>query len=201
MPRSTCRRRRDDDRHAIAGCKHRTTRAKRDFDSSAACFFRAARSRCARRASSAHRAQSNGSIALGETRKIPVIPVSGAWYGFDPIHLKRRVRRSAWPTMLAALARADEPLASCAAIAVDERVSGDVARRTSARCLAFGAAQRNRAVACPMERRSRFIECARSAQQVRCRCARVAQCDMRTAVRAAKKFFARSKIFGENVLH
>jgi hypothetical protein len=40
-------------------------------------------------------------IALGGSRNTSVIPVSGAWYGFDPIHLKRRVRHRAWPAMLA----------------------------------------------------------------------------------------------------
>ena len=37
-------------------------------------------------------------IRLGVERKISVIPVSGDWYGFDPIHLKRRAWREAWPT-------------------------------------------------------------------------------------------------------
>jgi hypothetical protein len=41
-------------------------------------------------------------IALGKTRNTTVIPVSSAWYGFDPIHLRRRVRRRAWPELLAA---------------------------------------------------------------------------------------------------
>jgi hypothetical protein len=40
-------------------------------------------------------------LELGESRKIPVISVSKSWYGFDSIHLKRRVWRTAWPTMLA----------------------------------------------------------------------------------------------------
>lgn len=39
---------------------------------------------------------------IGTQRKIPVIPVSGAWYGRDPIHLKRTAWRAAWPTILAA---------------------------------------------------------------------------------------------------
>ncbi len=41
-------------------------------------------------------------LALGERRKIPVIPVSGAWYGLDPIHLRRSSWREAWPTILSA---------------------------------------------------------------------------------------------------
>ena len=49
-------------------------------------------------------------IRVGETRKIPVIPVSAAWYGFDPIHLRRRALREAWPTLLAAWRAADEPI-------------------------------------------------------------------------------------------
>jgi hypothetical protein len=40
-------------------------------------------------------------VALGRERNISVIPVSGAWYGFDPIHLRRRVRPRAWSEMLA----------------------------------------------------------------------------------------------------
>ncbi|MGE3640206.1 MAG: hypothetical protein AB7G28_16755 [Pirellulales bacterium] len=39
---------------------------------------------------------------LGERRKISVIPASGAWYGRDPIHLRRAVWREAWPTILSA---------------------------------------------------------------------------------------------------
>lgn len=49
-------------------------------------------------------------VRLGESRKIPIIPVSVAWYGFDPIHLKRRVLRQAWPTLLAAWRGAPQPL-------------------------------------------------------------------------------------------
>jgi hypothetical protein len=33
-------------------------------------------------------------------RKIPAISVSDAWYGFDPIHLKRLVMKTAWPEIL-----------------------------------------------------------------------------------------------------
>jgi hypothetical protein len=40
-------------------------------------------------------------IKIGESRKIPVISVSDSWYGFDAIHLKRRVWRNVWPTLLA----------------------------------------------------------------------------------------------------
>jgi hypothetical protein len=47
---------------------------------------------------------------LGDSKNIPVIPVSTAWYGFDPIHLKRRVLRQAWPELLAAWRGAQEPV-------------------------------------------------------------------------------------------
>ena len=49
-------------------------------------------------------------IELGESRNISVIPVSSAWYGLDPIHLKRRAKRHAWPSLLAAWRAADAPL-------------------------------------------------------------------------------------------
>jgi hypothetical protein len=48
-------------------------------------------------------------IALGESRNIPVIPVSGTWYGLDPIHLTRRARRIAWPMLLSSWRSADAP--------------------------------------------------------------------------------------------
>ena len=48
-------------------------------------------------------------VRLGNAKKIPVIPVSAAWYGFDPIHLKRRVLREAWPTLLAVWRAAEVP--------------------------------------------------------------------------------------------
>jgi len=48
-------------------------------------------------------------VRLGNAKKIPVIPVSAAWYGFDPIHLKRRVLRVAWPTLLAVWRAAEVP--------------------------------------------------------------------------------------------
>jgi len=41
-------------------------------------------------------------VAIARQRKFSVIPVSGAWYGVDPIHLRRSIRRRAWPAILAA---------------------------------------------------------------------------------------------------
>lgn len=41
-------------------------------------------------------------VTIGTRRKIPVIPASDAWYGFDPIHIKRSLSRRAWPTILSA---------------------------------------------------------------------------------------------------
>jgi hypothetical protein len=37
---------------------------------------------------------------LGMLRKVSVIPASGAWYGLDPIHLRRSARRAAWSEIL-----------------------------------------------------------------------------------------------------
>jgi hypothetical protein len=47
------------------------------------------------------RGLNEGLIALAQSRKIPVISAADSWYGFDPIHLKRRVWRHAWPALLA----------------------------------------------------------------------------------------------------
>jgi hypothetical protein len=41
-------------------------------------------------------------IAFGEARKVPVIPVSPAWYGLDPIHVARRRACEAWAALLGA---------------------------------------------------------------------------------------------------
>ncbi len=69
--------------------------------------------RCTLTKSAAHEsacAVNEGLIILGDQRNMSVIPVSGAWFGFDPIHLKRRARQSAWPELLAAWRALDEPL-------------------------------------------------------------------------------------------
>jgi hypothetical protein len=50
-------------------------------------------------------------IEIGQTRKIPVISASAAWYGVDPIHLKWNMKRHAWPVLLAAWRAIDEPFA------------------------------------------------------------------------------------------
>jgi hypothetical protein len=49
-------------------------------------------------------------IEFSNTRKIAVIPVSKEWYGFDPIHIRRRSERAAWPKLLAAWHEANQPL-------------------------------------------------------------------------------------------
>jgi hypothetical protein len=51
-----------------------------------------------------------GLVALCQERKLSVIPVSSAWYGFDPIHLKRRVRGEVWARMLAGWRGAEGPI-------------------------------------------------------------------------------------------
>lgn len=43
----------------------------------------------------------NGRLAeTANMKKSSVIPVSGAWYGVDPIHIMRCKEREAWPTIL-----------------------------------------------------------------------------------------------------
>jgi hypothetical protein len=49
-------------------------------------------------------------VEIGRVRKVSVIPVSGAWYGFDPIHIKRRIARRAWGELLAPWRDTSEPL-------------------------------------------------------------------------------------------
>jgi hypothetical protein len=49
-------------------------------------------------------------IRLGELRKTPVISVADAWYGLDPIHIRRRVFRAAWGSMMESWRAAREPL-------------------------------------------------------------------------------------------
>jgi hypothetical protein len=41
-------------------------------------------------------------VELAVRRKIPTLPVSDEWFGFDPIHIKRSIQRSAWPAILSA---------------------------------------------------------------------------------------------------
>lgn len=67
-------------------------------------FFRRAlfpRSRLTLEAAKALAAETNNRLlAFGNRKKTSVIPASDAWYGFDPIHLRRRVWREAWPQLL-----------------------------------------------------------------------------------------------------
>ena len=51
--------------------------------------------------------------SVGDSRKVPIISVSPEWYGIDPIHIRRRVERMAWPAILSGCA-ADESLGRCA---------------------------------------------------------------------------------------
>ena len=48
---------------------------------------------------------------LPNARKISAIPVSAAWYGFDPIHIRRRSEREAWPALLSGWRTDHKPLA------------------------------------------------------------------------------------------
>jgi hypothetical protein len=47
----------------------------------------------------------------GDTRKISVISASAKWYGFDPIHIRRRDARVAWPEMLSGWRTGSESIA------------------------------------------------------------------------------------------
>ena len=43
---------------------------------------------------------------VGEVAKsVDNFSISRIWYGFDPIHIKRRAERAAWPELLVRLAR------------------------------------------------------------------------------------------------
>lgn len=47
-------------------------------------------------------------LEMGHSRKISVIPVSGSWYGFDPIHLKWSTKPRAWSEIFASWRDANE---------------------------------------------------------------------------------------------
>jgi hypothetical protein len=46
---------------------------------------------------------------LEQSKKISVIPVSGDWYGLDPIHLARYAKPIAWPAILSIWRSVDAP--------------------------------------------------------------------------------------------
>lgn len=87
-------------------------------------------------------------VEIAAQRKIPVISVSGAWYGYDPIHLKRSAWREAWPAILSAWRAGEEvavrPRTSFArwaylrALAPAERVVFGFERRHEQPCGALG---------------------------------------------------------------
>ncbi len=47
----------------------------------------------------------------GDGQKISVISASAKWYGFDPIHIRRRDERVAWPEMLSGWRSANKSIA------------------------------------------------------------------------------------------
>jgi hypothetical protein len=57
------------------------------------------------------RAMNEELTEMGNSRKVPIISVSPNWYGFDPIHIKRRVERAAWPEILSGWQTTAETLA------------------------------------------------------------------------------------------
>ena len=85
--------------------------------------------------------------ALGDARNLSVISVSANWYGLDPIHIKRRAERQAWPALLAgwreeanefALARSSIfSIAYLASLAPFERSQFGIALRTEQPCGRF----------------------------------------------------------------
>jgi hypothetical protein len=86
-------------------------------------------------------------IDISNSRKISVIPVSNEWYGLDPIHIRRRSERAAWPKLLAAWREANEPfsilrsspwmIAYLATLAPLEWSRFGIARRTPQPCGRF----------------------------------------------------------------
>jgi len=84
---------------------------------------------------------------LAESRNLSVISASPSWYGFDPIHIKRRFMRDAWSTMFAEWRAANERLnfprsslwttAYLAALAPLEYAQFGFERRTKQPCARF----------------------------------------------------------------
>ena len=62
--------------------------------------------------------------ALGDARNLSVISVSANWYGLDPIHIKRRAERQAWPALLAGWREEANEFALCAILYFFDRVFG-----------------------------------------------------------------------------
>jgi hypothetical protein len=48
-------------------------------------------------------------VELGRRFGVPVVGHDAAWYGFDPIHIRRSVARAAWTTILGPLAATGAP--------------------------------------------------------------------------------------------
>ncbi len=80
-----------------------------------------------------------GLLKLAASRKLPVIPASSAWYGFDPIHIRRQARHHAWPEILAGW-RGEDALPPMRAPRLWERLY--LARLAPYERYVFGARQR-----------------------------------------------------------
>jgi hypothetical protein len=61
----------------------------------------------------AARRLNDGLKRLGDERRVPVVELSGEWYGFDPIHIRLRHWRAAWREILSAWS--DTPVGASAA--------------------------------------------------------------------------------------
>ena len=86
-------------------------------------FFRALlypRSRLSLEEAAARARELNDSLArIGSERSLAVVEPNRGWYGFDPIHIRRRSRRAAWSKILSSWAGAESFFDAAAAAAVD----------------------------------------------------------------------------------
>ena len=180
--------------------QHRTTRAKRDFDSFAGCFFRAASSLwpTPRR----WLVEINDRlIAIGRDAKNP---------GNSSVGVVVRLRSDSSQAARRASTRGRrcsprgacrcEPLAIARSSLWTTAYLATFGAVRAIRYSAFDAAQCNRAVACPTARRFHSIDSPRDARRIDFVRARASQLTCANDAQRGK-IFAQSKIFGENVLH
>ena len=197
MPRSARRGRRGDGRHAIAGWRASSDSSEARFRFFRRLFF--PRSTLTLADAQASWSSSNQRTAhrTGRIAKNTGNSSVESWYGFDPIHFKRRVECTAWPDDArrhgaTPTSRSQLRDRRCGRPRIWQRL-----RRGSDRYSAFGAAQRNRAVDCPMARRSLSIEFARERAANRIRAHECVATSVHERHRAAKKFFAQAKFLAK----
>ncbi len=132
-------------------------------------------------------------------RKIPIIPVSGAWYGFDPIHLERRRARRSLAGDARRLARRRTTIQSCAVTILDERIPCTISGARAHHIWdsqAHGAAEWS-----PVGWNDDFSLL--NALALRSKRFGAPNCSarVREAAIEQRKFFTTDKIFGKNMLH